>query len=126
MTLDSTPDSTPDSNLRGLMTEAANTASGAIDRMSPLEVVRLMNAEDATVADAVARELPVIARAVAATRATSLRPASLLSSQSSAAPSSAKEPPATQATMRSGAMPNVGGHSMASSAPNRPDVPAPA
>lgn len=66
MTLDSTPDSTPDSNLRGLMTEAANTASGAIDRMSPLEVVRLMNAEDATVAEAVARELPVIARAVAA------------------------------------------------------------
>ena len=63
----STPDSTPDSDaLRQLTTERTNAASGAIDRMTPLEIVRLMNAEDATVAGAVARELPAIARAVAA------------------------------------------------------------
>lgn len=62
-----TPDSTPDSDaLRHLQTERTNAASGAIDRMTPLEIVRLMNAEDATVAAAVARELPAIARAVEA------------------------------------------------------------
>ena len=75
MTADSTPDITPDSrpdgtpdgdSLRQLTTEQTNDASGAIDQMTPLEMVRLMNAEDATVAEAVARELPVIARAVEA------------------------------------------------------------
>ena len=67
MTPDSTPDSAPDSDsLRHLATERANAASEAIDQMTPLEVVRLMNAEDATVAGAVARELPAIARAVEA------------------------------------------------------------
>lgn len=66
-TRDSTPDTTPASDaLRQLTTERINTASGAIDRMTPLEIVRLMNAEDATVAAAVARELPAIARAVEA------------------------------------------------------------
>jgi N-acetylmuramic acid 6-phosphate etherase len=62
-----TPDSTPDSeSLRQLQTERTNAASGAIDRMTPLDIVQLMNAEDATVAAAVARELPAIARAVEA------------------------------------------------------------
>ena len=59
-----TPDSTPDSDLSQLTTEQTNAESGDIDRMTPLEIVRLMNAEDATVAAAVARELPAIARAV--------------------------------------------------------------
>jgi N-acetylmuramic acid 6-phosphate etherase len=62
-----TPDSTPDSDsLSQLATEQTNAESGDIDRMTPLEIVRLMNAEDATVAAAVARELPAIARAVEA------------------------------------------------------------
>lgn len=62
-----TPDSTPDSeSLRHLQTERTNAASGEIDRMTPLDIIKLMNAEDATVAAAVARELPAIARAVEA------------------------------------------------------------
>jgi len=52
--------------LGALVTEAANPATAAIDRMSPLEIARAMNAEDATVAGAVAAELPAIARAIAA------------------------------------------------------------
>ena len=53
-------------NVGILATEAANPNTVEIDRMSPLEIVRLMNAEDATVAQAVARELPQIARATEA------------------------------------------------------------
>lgn len=49
-----------------LETEQNNPATAAIDRMSPLEIVQAMNAEDATVAAAVARELPQIARAIEA------------------------------------------------------------
>ncbi|HEV8193538.1 MAG TPA: hypothetical protein VGP82_18915, partial [Ktedonobacterales bacterium] len=49
-----------------LATEAANPQSSQIDRMSPLEIVRVMNAEDATVASAVERELPQIALAIEA------------------------------------------------------------
>ncbi|NUQ66542.1 MAG: N-acetylmuramic acid 6-phosphate etherase [Pirellulales bacterium] len=45
-------------------TEARNPASEAIDRLSALEIVHLMNAEDARVADAVGREAPAIARAI--------------------------------------------------------------
>jgi N-acetylmuramic acid 6-phosphate etherase len=52
--------------LNGLVTERINTASAAIDQMTPLQIVQLMNAEDASVAAAVARELPAIARAVEA------------------------------------------------------------
>ncbi|HMD44498.1 MAG TPA: N-acetylmuramic acid 6-phosphate etherase [Candidatus Acidoferrum sp.] len=54
-------------NLRGtrqLLTERRNSASKDLDRMSPMEIVRLMNREDCKVAAAVARELPAIARAV--------------------------------------------------------------
>ena len=47
-----------------LTTEARNPASENIDELSPLEVVRLMNAEDAKVAEAVGREAESIARAI--------------------------------------------------------------
>ncbi|MHB8644399.1 MAG: N-acetylmuramic acid 6-phosphate etherase [Thermomicrobiales bacterium] len=47
-----------------LETEKRNPATTAIDRMSALEIARVMNAEDATVAAAVRRELPQIARAI--------------------------------------------------------------
>jgi N-acetylmuramic acid 6-phosphate etherase len=47
-----------------LTTEARNPASEKIDALSPLEIVRLMNAEDARVAEAVGREAEPIARAV--------------------------------------------------------------
>ena len=49
-----------------LVTEASNPATADIDRMSALEMVRAMNAEDARVAEAVARELPSVAAAVEA------------------------------------------------------------
>jgi len=52
------------SELAGLMTEGRNPASERIDAMSALEIVRLMNAEDAQVAFAVAREEEPIARAI--------------------------------------------------------------
>ncbi|HLK05586.1 MAG TPA: N-acetylmuramic acid 6-phosphate etherase [Candidatus Acidoferrum sp.] len=45
-------------------TEQRNPASKNFDRMSSLEMVRLMNREDQQVARAVQRELPAIARAV--------------------------------------------------------------
>ncbi|MGZ3585189.1 MAG: N-acetylmuramic acid 6-phosphate etherase, partial [Ktedonobacterales bacterium] len=48
-----------------LETEQSNPATADIDRMGPLEIVQAMNVEDAKVADAVAQELPQIARAVA-------------------------------------------------------------
>ena len=46
-----------------LTTEARNPASEKIDTLSPLEIVRLMNAADARVAEAVGREAEPIARA---------------------------------------------------------------
>lgn len=45
-------------------TEQRNAASKNLDRMSTLQIVRLMNREDHKVAAAVGRQLPVIARAV--------------------------------------------------------------
>jgi len=45
-------------------TETRNAASAAIDSLSPLQIVRLMNAEDQHVIDAVAREELAIARAI--------------------------------------------------------------
>ncbi len=51
-------------DLGALETEKRNPATAAIDRMSALEITRAMNAEDATVATAVQRELPQIARAI--------------------------------------------------------------
>jgi N-acetylmuramic acid 6-phosphate etherase len=47
-----------------MTTEARNPASEKIDTLSPLEIVRLMNAEDARVAEAVGSEAEPIARAI--------------------------------------------------------------
>jgi len=46
------------------LTEKRNPASKNLDRMTALQIVRLMNREDRKVAAAVERELPAIARAV--------------------------------------------------------------
>ncbi len=51
-------------NLSSLTTEQTNLASTDLDLKSALEVVRVINAEDAKVVDAVRRALPQIARAV--------------------------------------------------------------
>jgi N-acetylmuramic acid 6-phosphate etherase len=48
------------------LTEKRNPASKHLDRMTAVEIVRLMNREDRKVAKAVGRELPAIARAVEA------------------------------------------------------------
>ena len=52
------------SDLRQLSTEQVLRSASDLDRMSSLEIVRLMNEEDATVAGAVRRALPQIARAI--------------------------------------------------------------
>jgi N-acetylmuramic acid 6-phosphate etherase len=52
------------SSLRSLDTEKPNPASAGLDRMSSLELVRVMNREDAKVAPAVHKALPQIARAI--------------------------------------------------------------
>src|SRR6202049_4426065 len=46
------------------LTEQRNPASKNLDRMTAMEIVRLMNREDRKVAVSVGRELPAIARAV--------------------------------------------------------------
>ncbi len=51
-------------DLRQLSTEQVLPAAGDLDRMSSLEIARLMNEEDATVAAAVRSALPQIARAI--------------------------------------------------------------
>jgi N-acetylmuramic acid 6-phosphate etherase len=51
-------------NLSRLRTEQSNSAAHDLDCKSSLEIARLINAEDATVAAAVARALPQIARAI--------------------------------------------------------------
>jgi N-acetylmuramic acid 6-phosphate etherase len=52
------------SDLRRLPTEQILPAATDLDRMSSLEIVTLINREDATVAGAVGRALPQIARAI--------------------------------------------------------------
>jgi len=52
------------SDLRRLPTEQVLPAATDLDRMSALEIVRLMNQQDSTVATAVGRALPQIARAI--------------------------------------------------------------
>jgi hypothetical protein len=52
------------SDLRRLTTEQILPAATDLDRMSSLEIVRLINREDSTVAAAVAGALPQIARAI--------------------------------------------------------------
>jgi N-acetylmuramic acid 6-phosphate etherase len=54
----------PKSDLRHLPTEQILPAARDLDLMSSLEIVRLINREDATVASAVQRALPQIARAI--------------------------------------------------------------
>lgn len=56
----------PEPQLRQLATEQANPASAALDTLSSLEIVQLMNAEDQRVAAAVQTQLPTIAAAVEA------------------------------------------------------------
>src|SRR5215470_5180731 len=50
--------------LEHLLTEQPNPASEGIDVLPTAEVLRIINQEDRKVAEAVGRELPVIARAV--------------------------------------------------------------
>ncbi len=52
--------------LSALDTEKVNPATTEIDRVSPLEIVQIINAEDAKVALAVQQVLPDIARAIEA------------------------------------------------------------
>jgi len=59
-----TPNRKPKSDLRNLTTEQILSAARDLDQMSSLEIVRLMNAEDATVAASVRRALPQVARAI--------------------------------------------------------------
>lgn len=54
----------PGDRLHELATEQRNPTSANIDCLSPLEIVRVMNDEDAVVAKAVEAELPQIAAAV--------------------------------------------------------------
>ena len=49
--------------MKALKTEQRNPRTGGLDRKSTLEILRILNAEDARVAFAVRRELPKIARA---------------------------------------------------------------
>ncbi len=52
--------------MQHLTTEQSNASSEAIDNLSAIEIVRLMNAEDRTIAAAVERESASIADAVEA------------------------------------------------------------
>lgn len=54
----------PHIDLDGLTTEARNPRSEGLDRLETLDLVRLVNAEDATVAQAVSAVAPAIAEAV--------------------------------------------------------------
>ncbi|GER81389.1 N-acetylmuramic acid 6-phosphate etherase [Thermogemmatispora aurantia] len=60
------PDHPAEPSLSALVTEQDNPASRDIDRKSALEIVQIINAEDARVAAAVEQELPQIARAIEA------------------------------------------------------------
>ncbi|HVW07991.1 MAG TPA: N-acetylmuramic acid 6-phosphate etherase [Bryobacteraceae bacterium] len=51
-------------DLQNLLTEQSNPASARIDRVSTLEMLRIVNDEDRRVADSVTPELPHIARAI--------------------------------------------------------------
>lgn len=65
-------------SLSALETEKVNPATVEIDRVSPLEIVQLMNAEDGKVAEAVKLELPHIAQAIEAIAARMRRGGRLL------------------------------------------------
>lgn len=53
-----------DQAVSNLATEQINSATIEIDRMNALEIARVINAEDAKVAEAIQQELPAIARAI--------------------------------------------------------------
>jgi N-acetylmuramic acid 6-phosphate etherase len=59
-----TSSNTSSSSLQQLRTEQSNPAARDLDQKSSLEIVRLINAEDATVANSVSRALPQIAHAI--------------------------------------------------------------
>lgn len=50
--------------LAGLQTEQRNSKSSKIDQISTLELCQVINHEDATIADSVAKCLPIIAGAI--------------------------------------------------------------
>ncbi len=54
----------PRSRYERLVTERGNRASRALDRLTPLQIARLMNREDQWAVRAVRRALPAVARAV--------------------------------------------------------------
>ncbi|HXM40781.1 MAG TPA: N-acetylmuramic acid 6-phosphate etherase [Bryobacteraceae bacterium] len=54
----------PDTPLADLLTEQVNPASEGIDALPTARILEIINAEDRQVADAVAREIPAIGRAV--------------------------------------------------------------
>jgi anhydro-N-acetylmuramic acid kinase len=64
LTMDDRPASAVEPSASDSLTEARNPASENIDRLPTLELLRVMNAEDARVAAAVATQLPALARAV--------------------------------------------------------------
>ena len=51
-------------SIENLTTEASNPRSEQIDTLSPIEIVRLMNAEDASIAASVAKQEGAIAEAI--------------------------------------------------------------
>jgi N-acetylmuramic acid 6-phosphate etherase len=62
--MSATDQPTAEPGLASLLTEARNPASEHLDQLSTLDMLALINAEDAKVAAAVQAELPAIARAV--------------------------------------------------------------
>jgi N-acetylmuramic acid 6-phosphate etherase len=54
----------PNEPLENLLTEQVNPASAGIDALPTARILEIVNAEDRLVADAVAREIPAVARAV--------------------------------------------------------------
>jgi N-acetylmuramic acid 6-phosphate etherase len=54
----------PAISLEGLQTEGRNPNSNNIDQVETLELCRILNHEDATVANAVEKCIPVIAQAI--------------------------------------------------------------
>lgn len=54
----------PPIDLTALQTESQNTRSALIDQVPTIELCKIINDEDATVADAVKKCLPTIAEAV--------------------------------------------------------------
>ena len=62
------PNQTQGPSLGSLTTEGVNPRSIAIDSMSAMEIVRLMNAEDAMVSEAVSSQSEAIAKAIASDR----------------------------------------------------------